>query len=160
MSDRICLMCDGHIEQIGTPYELYREPHSHFVADFLGESNFLEGTIARGGENASVALPLAATVEVPSRFAEQPGDPVLVMLRPEALHFVDDEAWSGNRLEGRIVDATFMGSVMRYEVSVGAARDVVVKELTQSAVRRRGVGERATIGWRTDDGVLLRAERA
>lgn len=60
MSDRICLMRDGRIEQLGTPHELYRQPRTHFAADFLGESNFL------------------------------PVNGSLVMVRPEAVAFAGD----------------------------------------------------------------------
>src|SRR4029079_11118508 len=77
MSDRIAVMNDGRIEQCGPPTELYDEPSSRFVADFIGESNFIDGTIDRvDGTSAYVSAPGIGELRAPLRQGVSTGTPV------------------------------------------------------------------------------------
>src|SRR5438445_708396 len=108
MSDRICLMNAGAIEQIGTPEDLYFRPRSIFVADFLGESNLLSATV-RDIDAQGLDI-LLADQSAPSRavgngsnFAA--GEQIKIMVRPQNLHVEDAVAGAGGgRLTGRLVD--------------------------------------------------------
>ncbi len=84
MADRIAIMRDGSLEQIGTPDEVYQRPVSRFIASFLGAANFFEGRVVRvSGESARVSLPDGMSLTIP---ASRPlGSPVTIALRPEAI---------------------------------------------------------------------------
>jgi len=84
MADRIAIMRDGSLEQIGTPDEVYRRPLSRFIASFLGAANFFEGRVDRvSGESARVSLPGGMALTIP---ASRPlGSTVTIALRPEAI---------------------------------------------------------------------------
>jgi putative spermidine/putrescine transport system ATP-binding protein len=84
MADRIAIMRDGSLEQIGTPDEVYQRPVSRFIASFLGAANFFEGRVDRvSGGSARVALPDGIALTIP--VSRPLGTPVTVALRPEAI---------------------------------------------------------------------------
>jgi putative spermidine/putrescine transport system ATP-binding protein len=84
MADRIVIMRDGWVEQIGTPSEVYQRPVSRFVADFLGAANFFRGRVERVIDGASlVVVPDGPTLTVPS--LRTVGSQVTVALRPESI---------------------------------------------------------------------------
>lgn len=84
MADRIAIMRDGSLEQIGTPDEVYQRPVSRFIASFLGAANFFEGRVDQvSGESARVSLPGGIRLTIP---ASRPlGSAVTIALRPEAI---------------------------------------------------------------------------
>ncbi len=118
ISDRIVVMRDGLIEQVGRPVEIYARPLTRFVADFIGVSNLLdcqivspaEGTVEWEGHLLKVGGPLSG-----SR-----GERVWVSIRPEKLAFTDPAGASpaGSRLTGQVEVITFLGATVRLEVSV------------------------------------------
>lgn len=112
ISDKIIIMNKGHIAQIGTPHEVYYKPKNEFVADFIGEVNFLDAVITEKNENGFVTKCYGARVEVPSGVGEI-GDNVRLVIRPESLHLAD----SGEIL-GKVIVSTFMGSYQLYHVQV------------------------------------------
>jgi spermidine/putrescine ABC transporter ATP-binding subunit len=98
MTDRVVIMRDGRLEQVGTPEEIYRRPASRFVASFIGASNFLRGTIeGRTGDRLQVRLSSGGQVLMPwpgGRYAEGGRKDVLISVRPEAVSLgdLDDDA--------------------------------------------------------------------
>ena len=112
MSDRIAAMSLGKVLQIGPAVEIYERPTSRFVADFIGESNFLEGQVkSLKGDQAVVTVPLwkeeltglaASRVKV--------GDQVAVSIRPEKIRLTDRPPIKHNSLEGVVVNSTYIGS--------------------------------------------------
>jgi putative spermidine/putrescine transport system ATP-binding protein len=118
MSDRVMVMHQGRIEQIGAPFEVYNNPKTRFVASFVGTLTMLEGKIADakkgvvaagGNRIEGVRLPANA----------RKGDPVTVALRPEALRL---EARRGDaNLTGKIRAVEFLGSVIRMKIAAGGA---------------------------------------
>ncbi|HEY2138040.1 MAG TPA: TOBE domain-containing protein [Xanthobacteraceae bacterium] len=95
MADRIVIMRDGWVEQIGTPAEVYRRPISRFVADFLGAANFFRGRVERVVDGASlVVVPDGPTLTVPSSRAI--GSQVTVALRPESIALASPAAANGD----------------------------------------------------------------
>ncbi|HML20217.1 MAG TPA: ABC transporter ATP-binding protein [Aggregatilinea sp.] len=122
LSDRIVVMNDGHIEQMGTPEEIYRRPVSRFVADFIGRANFVEGTIHDvSGERATVSL-LGQTVTVSAGFQPHPGDTVTVVLRPESLVLRSDPGLEQVRVEQMM----YLGSSVEYLLARGDQRLIAV----------------------------------
>jgi len=110
MSDRIAVMNRGLIEQVGTPDEVYDQPATPFVANFVGENNRLAGHIA-SAQNGLAAVETAMgrfTGRNPQRLEQ--GRPAALFVRPERLAFAGEAGSGENRLDGRIVARNFEGS--------------------------------------------------
>jgi putative spermidine/putrescine transport system ATP-binding protein len=113
MSDRIVVMNEGRIEQIGTPFEIYNFPRTRFVASFVGTLNLLEAKVApEGGRLEIDGQPVVARDGINGA---APGSAVTVALRPEAITLA--EGGEGrNRLAGTVEEVSFLGSVIRIRV--------------------------------------------
>ncbi len=115
LSDRIVVMNNGVIEQIGPPHELYSRPVSRFVADFIGRANFINGSVV-GKENASLIVdvfgkPLKI---IQPDIMPAPGSPVTLVVRPEAMLVGDPQgAW-----QGKVRRTTYLGSAVDYEIEI------------------------------------------
>jgi iron(III) transport system ATP-binding protein len=118
LSDRVVIMHQGRIQQIGSPQEIYAHPANRFVADFIGKANFLEVRIVRlpGEEEAEVEVD-GVTLHVPvARGAYAPGARALLVVRPEA---VELEPRREGALSGEVRESVYLGSEMFYEIGVG-----------------------------------------
>jgi spermidine/putrescine transport system ATP-binding protein len=117
MSDRIGVMDHGSLLQIGTPEEIYEHPRTRFIADFIGETNFLDGVIEAAGV---VKLPTGTLVRAETHSA--PGTPVTLTLRPEKVYLYPTDhppADTHNAVPGTVRRRVYMGSVIRYLVDLG-----------------------------------------
>jgi ABC-type Fe3+/spermidine/putrescine transport system ATPase subunit len=116
VSDRVAVMQRGRVEQIGTPWDVYAEPRTAFVAQFVGLSNALEGTIV-GREGRRVTVE-AGGLRLDGE-TDLPGPRLLAVFRPEAVQL---EADAGDRPggEGRLVGAEFLGAVLRCGIRTAA----------------------------------------
>lgn len=130
MSDRVAVLNDGRIEQVGPPLELYDRPQSGFTAGFLGRSNLLEGTLA-AGENSDIVFS-SGSFRVPVQTDRAAGEDVLLLLRPE--HLVFDATPSASSLAGTIRFVTQFGHSMQYEVSLDTGPNFFV-----ASARTRGI---------------------
>ncbi len=157
MSDRIAVMNEGRIAQLGRPEDLYDRPCSRFVASFLGESNFLPGIVHGFQEDDIVVASCAGTMlraVAPSRPAT--GDRIMLTMRPERLRFADDGcAPAQNRMQATVTEAVFAGERCRYLLAAPDGTAMVLKEPSSAAIRRRSVGERAEIAWSAADTVVV-----
>lgn len=159
MSDRIAVMNDGKVAQVGSPEDLYDRPDNRFVAGFIGESNFLPAVV-RGLEDDVVVAECEGTLIralCPGRPAS--GAKVTLTTRPERLRFADG-GWTGleapqNRLSVTVTEAVFAGERCRYMLQSGDGTSIVLKEPSSAAIRRRTVGERAEIAWSVADTILV-----
>ena len=157
MSDRICLMNGGRIEQLGTPSELYFRPRTLFVADFLGESNLLEGTLERvEGAEAEVRLArdggrARATVHGPL----DAGSKVRVMVRPQNIT-VRSEPGDVNALRGKVLDSMITGSLTKlYVESTVGSEPLVLCYPTSAGDAPHAIGDAVTLHWHRNDAVAL-----
>jgi putative spermidine/putrescine transport system ATP-binding protein len=156
MSDRICLMNEGRIEQVGTPSELYFHPRSVFAADFLGESNILEATVAAvEGDTTALAGVAGATVRAPSHPGVRPGERVRFMVRPERLSVLDGGASADNMLPGTLRDVILVGGVTKYYVALADGRTVSATSLTTGPAGPATGGAAVRVGWSVASTVLL-----
>jgi len=118
ISDRVMIMKDGVIEQVGTPSEIYVQPVNTFVANFMGKANFAKGTVV-SIVKAEVTLKLFGTdVMVPLNkdVLAKEGDDVTVMIRPEFVKIDGEGKWIAT-----VDRATFFGEKMEYEITIGDA---------------------------------------
>jgi spermidine/putrescine transport system ATP-binding protein len=115
MSDRIGVMRDGRLLQVAGPEELYERPATRFVADFIGRSNILPGTVASPG---TVVLVNGDRLDLPT--AQETGTAVGVAVRPERIRI--DQPGSApagrHRLDGKVARATYVGNAVVYVVNV------------------------------------------
>jgi len=133
MSDRIAVMNLGHVLQVGAPSDIYEHPASRFVADFIGETNFLEGAVsALDGDLALVALD---SLQVSSAYAERPqvGQTVSVAIRPEKIRLTRQPLDGANAFEGRVEDLTYIGKDTDYHVRIGRSTRLRVRLQNQAA---------------------------
>ncbi|MGO8869257.1 MAG: ABC transporter ATP-binding protein [Alphaproteobacteria bacterium] len=147
MSDRICLMNNGRIEQLGAPQELYFRPRSVFVADFLGESNLLPGTVIASGGSLVVEGPGGLKVRAMPSVDLGVGARVRLMARPESLRLIGPGEEADNVAEGTLAEVVFVGGVRRYYVALAGEAMLAVKELTDAGAAARNPGERVRVGW-------------
>jgi spermidine/putrescine ABC transporter ATP-binding subunit len=153
MADRIAVMNLGVIEQLGTPFEIYRRPTSRFVADFIGDANFLDVTV-----DGDVAV-LADGTRVPCQRGSTSGAATL-MIRPESLRLGDGGPGAA-ALRGRAVQSSFLGTRVRVAVetpSCSAPLMVAVHGEDPSSVPAEDSD--VTVSWSPEDAILLDAARA
>ena len=157
MSDRIAVMNDGKVAQVGRPEDLYDRPTSRFVAGFIGESNFLPAIVRGIEDDIVVAECEGAIVRAMSTSRPAAGEKVMLTTRPERLRFADtasNPAIAQNRLNVTVTEAVFAGERCRYMLQAGDSA-MVLKEPSSAAIRRRTVGERAEIAWSVADTILV-----
>jgi spermidine/putrescine transport system ATP-binding protein len=124
MSDRIAVMSFGQVMQMGTPVEIYERPTSRFVADFIGETNFLEGRVKSFQEDQVIVHIPAWEEELTGLATGQVkvGDDVAVSIRPEKIRLTDQQGLRQNSLEGVVVTSTYIGSDTRLFLDVHGQR--------------------------------------
>jgi spermidine/putrescine transport system ATP-binding protein len=128
MSDRIAVMSKGVVLQIGMPEEIYERPASKYVADFIGETNFIDGVVkSQDGATVEVELQNTGTVCVESSRRFTPGQQVSVAVRPEKLR-LNAELKDGNNLNGRVEDVIYIGTDTHYGVRFAGGQKVRVRE--------------------------------
>ena len=156
MSDRICLMNDACIEQIGSPADLYFRPASVFAADFLGESNLLPATVAETGDG-EVVLTTGDGRSIRARAGDdvEPGERVRYMVRPENIDFVDG-AEPGNTVEGVLKETIMSGQITKYFLELPDGSEMVATRLTGGARGNPAAGEITRFGWTAERTVVLR----
>lgn len=116
LSDKIVVMNEGIIEQIGTPSEIYRYPSSRFVAGFIGRANFIGGKVLEQNHNQMTAEIFGHTITLSGlRESFNPGQSITLIVRPEMI----DIYKSGGGFSGIIRRAVYLGNVIEYDVEIG-----------------------------------------
>jgi iron(III) transport system ATP-binding protein len=142
IADRIVVMNEGVVEQIGTPAEVYARPATMFVADFIGNMTFLSGSV-KGPARVSVA---AIELSCPAVNGLAPGTPVRVGLRPEEVRIRGIEPGTPNQLSVRIKALHYLGSFCRATLEPESAPGVgITSDFSANAVRDLGIAEGQTI---------------
>jgi spermidine/putrescine transport system ATP-binding protein len=150
MSDRIVLMRQGRIAQVGTPRDLYDRPASRYVADFIGETNLLPGTVV---ENAPGMVSLRVGDALLRGMSDTPladGSEAWLTVRPEAIALSNGSAPSGhNAIAGTVADAVYAGSALRVHVTLPGGRRVVANVPSGTSTTR---GAPVTLAWPIEQG--------
>jgi putative spermidine/putrescine transport system ATP-binding protein len=156
MSDRIAVMNEGRIEQIGSPVELYDQPQSKFVASFIGESNFLSGRVVScDGGRCLVEIGGIATLLAPEMAGAVPGGDVTVTVRPEKLVFASGAGTHPNVLPGRIDTVIFAGEMRRYEVVLPNGERLILKRQNRAGEQQFSPGDEVEVAWAHEDTRLV-----
>ena len=140
ISDRIAVMKDGNIMQIGTPNEIYAKPQNPFVAGFIGVSNFMDCRVS-GGEDgtAQVTIQGELSIRVPVRRAYTGAGKISA--RPEQLFF------SETGMPGKVLFSTFLGDFIEYEVELDNGQTLIVNEYTKDTSDVHTDGERVCLSF-------------
>jgi len=156
MSDRIAIMLDGHVEQLGDPETVYERPSSAFVAGFVGRNNFWQGTATANGATATDGTVFVATrpeENVPS------GEAALAAVRPECINLTQDKPESSvNAVSAKVAGVSHFGDVLQYVVTVGT-RDLLV-QVGRTNPSRFAVGDSVWCSWLAEDVYLFSARQA
>ncbi len=141
MSDRIAVMSEGRVQQLGTPEDIYNYPANHFVADFIGDTNFIEGQVVSLHEKHTVLqVGREQVIAGPSKVRLAPGDKVTMVIRPEKLNITHDkgeaqpqEAPLGNGssptralMNAKVTDEVFVGTDNRVYVALKSGPELAV----------------------------------
>jgi len=142
MSDRIAVMSAGKIQQIGEPHDIYEQPINRFVADFIGDSNFLEATVTSTDAGAALcAVDDNLVFSVASTAEHVAGDSVTLAIRPEKIALSD----SGTH-NGEITQAVYLGTDISYRVKVAEAVEIQVRDqIDVSGVARFASGDSVAV---------------
>lgn len=158
MADRLAVMSAGQLVQVGTPWEVYRNPLNQLVAGFIGKTNLLTATVLRAGSQpGSFELEVAGSI-LTGRISHtqwQPavGATVYLSVRPEAL-MLNSSPHSGNCFSGQLVNAVYLGSTIQYELRLPDGVALTITELNPAAgIRPSGESASATVA--SNDLIIL-----
>ena len=156
MSDRIMVMHRGKVEQIGTPFEIYSDPKSLFVADFIGQANIISGKVL-SAEGGVLSVSLEGRV-YPVRGVKgetfSPGMAVSVVVRPESIAPAEEEG-----IAGTISTATFLGGRMEYEVLLPSGQTILSFDPYQPGKKTWREGEAVNLSFEPSSAVALPPEQ-
>jgi len=132
ISDRIAVMNDGLMMQLGTPQEIYHEPNSEFVANFIGKTNLLPCTVDIPPSGDGIGRVSTPAGELLCRFRSptRTGQAVSIVVRPEVVELssINGRTKAGpNDFPGTLVSETFLGEIVEYEVDIGGAINLTVR---------------------------------
>ncbi len=159
MSDRIVILHDGRIQQVGPPDELYRAPATRFVADFLGRANFIEGKVESVEGRTLVVARGDARVRVEGNGRRTAGDDGLVAIRPERIAIRAGEdagsvAPGTNRLPCTVRSSIFAGAQILYQVDT-AFGEILVLQPSFGGAGMIAPGSAATLSWPVEAGIVV-----
>ena len=160
MSDRIAIFKEGRLEQLGTPHELYLQPRSEFVADFIGEANLLRGDVRSTGEGVFVEGNgwIASLPRSDPRYATlSKVQKACVVLRPERICLAPAGPLSPNAAEGVIEDKIYLGVEYRLVVRMNDGGKVNLRSRDVASVAAMSAGDRICMAWTVDDIVVIGA---
>ena len=160
MSDRIAVMSKGKVMQMGTPVEIYERPTSRFVADFIGESNFLEGTVQSvDGERANVLIPALMTEVTGLNTGKvKMGEKAVVCIRPEKIRISDEAVSKQTSFRGAVKTTTYIGSDTHVYVEVGKLTIKVWEQNRVSSLDPKAyysVGQNVTLNLMPENTLIL-----
>ena len=160
VADRIGVMNHGRLIQVATPPEIYEQPNSRWVADFIGEVNLIEGNVVEAGATATtVASASAGTLRASSAGDAKPGDTVWLALRPEKVRITREPPATagGNAVAGQVMDIGYLGDLSIYKVRLddGFVMKAAAANMTRLIERPIGWDDRVWLSWSPDAGVVL-----
>ncbi len=153
MSDRIAVMDQGNVLQIGPPDEIYEHPKTLFVADFIGETNFLNGTVTEiNGDEIKVSLDDRVSVRARCASPVTSGQAVSVVIRPEKFHLVEE-----GMVKGLIEETIYIGTDTRYMIKLTEGTRVTVREqnLNPDSMRHYREGDEVGLKWNPKHALVL-----
>ncbi|MBN1351797.1 ABC transporter ATP-binding protein [candidate division KSB1 bacterium] len=157
MADRIAIMQNGRIQQSGTPRDIYNFPANPFIAEFIGETNLIPGSVKRIAAEISVSTEIGELQSSLPYDGIKPADPVFCSIRPERLTVIGKNESYVNRIEGQVTRIIYLGSHEQYFLTLADKSQLKVIEYSLQSAKTES-GKKAQIGCHAQDVVLLRRE--
>jgi spermidine/putrescine transport system ATP-binding protein len=161
LSHRIAVMNHGKIEQLDEPSRLYGFPRNRFVADFIGNVNMLDATVAAAGPTLTLDLPRLGKVQAPSREGARVGQKGVFVIRPEqvTIRAAGAPADEANQFDGKVHDFLYIGDVTTYLVDLanGARVEALLANSAAGRARFFEVGDPVRVSWKAEAGAFLDA---
>jgi len=156
LADRIAIMRNGRIEQIGAARELYEKPDSRFVASFLGHANIFDiGQLNQEGNGVALQTKSGLLLRSAYRSDALPGE-MCVCVRPEAMTISSTTPATDNVVSGVVEDVTFLPGAVRYKVRLADGMQIQQQQPTNRLLDAVPVGHRVNLGWAASDTLLVR----
>lgn len=149
MADRLVVMADGRVRQVGTQRDLYERPVDRFVADFVGRSTFLEGRVTAPGEFVT-----AGGIAV-RHDGSAPAGPASIALRPERVVIGDAATQMPNAYSGTVEFVSYLGSALDIHVRLSDQDHVIAQTPNRPGGIAPSLGDRIALGWSTDAGKVF-----
>jgi putrescine transport system ATP-binding protein len=159
MADRIAVMNQGRLVQVASPAELYEQPNSRWVADFIGDVNLIEGQVVESHQGATLIETASGRLRA-SQSTAALGSTVWLALRPEKIRLAlqpPQDGGTGNQVSGVVFEIGYLGDVSIYRVRLdsGQMMKAAVANLTRLVERPIGWEARVWLSWPADAGVVL-----
>jgi putative spermidine/putrescine transport system ATP-binding protein len=158
LSDRVVVMSEGRMEQVGTPFEIYNFPSTAFVASFVGTLNILPGVVTNAAQGELTLSGQPVRIQRP--FEGASGREVTVALRPEMVSLGTEGGQ--NRLTGKVTDVSFLGSIVRIRVGLangaGPGPTVILDEFNEPTLTLPQLGDTVTVSFPQDGPLVLDAK--
>ena len=156
MSDRVVVMNKGRIEVIDTPGAVYMKPRTKFIADFIGRSNFLEGTISL--MEGTIMTDKGLKLRVPVTDGLNDGDKVIVAIRPEGVSLFDDVTpHCENTFPGRIEFVTYVGSITSYHVQLESGDTIMAEVQSLAGGPGLAIGDVIYAGLKPENLIIMKS---
>lgn len=155
ISDRIAIMNDGRLVQVGTPQEIYNDPNCTFCASFVGESNILTGRVTGFTPESTLVDVEGLTIKARLNEEAEEGQTVNLLIRPEVLSVGADQERHDNLLHGKLIDATFLGSSVIYRIDANRDKPLQVDKAVKEGTRLFRRGDVVAVGWSARDTLVL-----
>jgi putative spermidine/putrescine transport system ATP-binding protein len=159
MSDRIAVMNKGRVEQVGTPIEIYDQPATRFVADFIGDTNIFRGERVAAATGAALAAGNGLTLTLPASAPPDATGVISVALRPEKIRLAaagSGTGPAGASAEGTVESGNFLGGTVLYRVALASGHRVLAELSNSGANRVLAPGSHVMLDWTPADLVVLK----
>ncbi|WP_284037037.1 ABC transporter ATP-binding protein [Neobacillus sp. 114] len=162
MSDKICVMNNGKVEQIDTPENIYKHPKNRFVAEFIGEINLIKGNVVNvSEENVKVKVhdSFIADVERIKDFGiEVKNQSMLIALRPENIQIARDLSQFQNTIQAKIIETIYVGEAVNIKTVTETGEEITAK-IPAHMSDLSGSGRDILLGWNSKDACLIQDEK-
>ena len=158
VADRIGVMDHGRLMQVAPPPELYEQPNSRWVADFVGDVNLIEGRLVAAGAGTMIESAAAGRIGARPASGAKPGDVVWVALRPEKMRLAHERpAANENCVSGVVCGIAYLGDLSVYKVALdgGFTMKAAVANMSRPTERPIAWDDRVWLTWARDAGVVL-----
>jgi len=154
MSDRIAVLASGQVQQVGTPVEIYEKPANRFVADFIGETNFLPATVQQLEQGQTLCqIAGGQTLSCEAREGVKAGETVTLSIRPERLHLAATPTENGTACQ--LVEASYLGTDWQYQVELTDGSRLRIRTPNQAGLGQFALGQRLCLQFETGCASLL-----
>lgn len=158
MSDKICVMNKGRIEQVDSPEMLYKQPKNRFVAEFIGEINLIKGQVVGvtdGNAMVKVNEDMSVNIEINKDAAEEmKNKSMLIGLRPENIQIARDQTQFHNTIRVKVLETIYVGEAINIKTKMDTGEEIMAKipaHMSELIVK----GEEILLGWNSKDACLI-----